>query len=498
LQGIAERQGKSRENTLDINIQLQPKQIELYRLIKDSDYLVIGYGGSKGGAKSHGLRDVLTLLCLEYGGLQTAIFRRISKQLMDNHIVPYFTKYPELRQFYNVQDRIMKFPNGSILRFRSADQEDEIYNIQGSEFDVCAVDEATHFTKKQLDFLRTCVRGKIGFKAKSVWTTNPGNISHTYIKRIFINKQYDENENPRDYYYLPAKVYDNAIWVRDALIRDGLSADDYYGWTDEKRREYCTPENSLYVRNLKGLPKDLQDAYLEGDWDIFGGAFFKNFSRREEIIKPFKIPSEWQLIGSIDPGWSSPCSFGLTARDFEGNYYRIFTYYESQKSPQDHADSINEMIQSCEWTGGRYPQMIMSGKDAFAHKDRYSIMANDVTFADVFNQKGLYLTPAVTDRKQGWWAWKSLMPDKYFVFSGMNEPLTDEISAVISDGKQVEDIQGRGNDPNVSDHALDEQRYGIMGLFQPSPQKEKQKEEINKPGQGITRNFEKVDINSYY
>jgi hypothetical protein len=92
-------------------------------------------------------------------------------------------------------------------------------------------------------------------------------------------------------------------------------------------------------------------------------------------------------------------------------------------------------------------------------------VSSERTFADVFQDEGIYLEKASTDRKNGWWAWKGLMPDRYFVFgSGLNTPLLDEMSAAIADEKQPEDIEGKGNSPEISDHALDEQRYNIMAI----------------------------------
>jgi hypothetical protein len=127
--------------------------------------------------------------------------------------------------------------------------------------------------------------------------------------------------------------------------------------------------------------------------------------------------------------------------------------------------------------GGRKPSIIVSGTDAFAKKERFSVIAHENTFADVFEVEGLFLSPAYNSRKTGWWRWKSLFPSegkppKYFIFEGLNEPLLAEMMSVTYDTKDPEDIKGKGNDPSISDHALDEQRYGIMAMFRPESSKE--------------------------
>jgi hypothetical protein len=114
------------------------------------------------------------------------------------------------------------------------------------------------------------------------------------------------------------------------------------------------------------------------------------------------------------------------------------------------------------------PDLIVSGVDAFSKKDRYAINRTEKTFSDIFQDNGLYLQRAVTDRVIGWWAMKQYMHNqKFYVFSRLNEPFLDELTAAQHDEKNVEDLQGQGNDPEVIDHALDCCRYGVMAL--PAP-----------------------------
>jgi hypothetical protein len=225
----------------------------------------------------------------------------------------------------------------------------------------------------------------------------------------------------------------------------------------------------------------MADALLNRNWYAFSGTFFEDFDS-SMIIEPFRIEKGWTLIGSLDPGFSSPLSFGLKARDFEGNIYRIATYYEAKKSAGEHAPAILDFIKNNKFTGeydkegnfikgsGRMPSVIVAGHDAWARRDRYSVIASDVTLEQVFAEHGLYLTKAVTDRKPGWWAMKSGMREhRYFVFDIYNKPFLEEMQAAIS-GDDPEDLKGKGNDPNISDHALDEDRYGTMEIYTPRQQ----------------------------
>lgn len=455
------------QNTL--SIELQPKQNKLLGLIEDSPYSIIGFGGSNGGAKSHAIREISLILALKYPKINILIFRRLSNDLLENHIIPLFMSHPEFREYFNKTEKILYLPNLSMVNFGYAQREDDIYSFQGKEYDIIFIDEATHSSQVMIEFLRTRNRSKVFPKAKMIMTMNPGNISHAYIKRLFIDKTYLENEDPSDYVFLPAKIYDNVIWSQAALREKGHTVKEYYNnWTEEQRKEF-TLQHSDYAKALSKLPEQLRLAYLEGDWDVFGGMFFRGFNKKWQVIEPFRIPAEWRIVGSVDPGYSSPCAFGLGTVDFKRNYYHIATYYFSNRNPEEHAKAIQEYF----WgekspirllLRDRRPEFIVSGKDAWAKQDRFAIVASEKTFSDVFSEHGLHLIPATTDRIPGWWAVKSLIPDRFYIFDDFNAHLIDEISAAVSDDKVVEDLKGRGNDPDVSDHALDMLRYLIMSI----------------------------------
>jgi hypothetical protein len=492
---------------IQLDIELQPKQRQLLNLVDNSPFRIIGYGGSRGGAKSHGVRDIMLIRRLKYAGTKGLILRRHYHELLDNHIIPFFSKYPQLYKFYNKSEKTLYLPNGSIIRFFHMQYEMDVYKMQGPEYDDIDVDEATHFTQPMLEYLFTINRASNpNITRKMIWTMNPGNVGHLYVKRVLIDREYESNEDPNDFYFLPAKVYDNVVWSLRALAEQGLTPKDYYSWTDEQRRDFCY-KYADYAKDLQKLPYDQMMAWLEGDWDIFGGRFFKLFDKKKMIIPPFKIPRDWKLFGHLDPGWESPCSFGISAYDYEGRRYRVDTYYEAGLTPLQHAERILDFIRECPWTQddtlvnlpygqrGRMPVIIPAGRDAFAKRDRLAIIAHDVTWQDVFEAKGIYLEPANTSRKIGWGAVKDLMAEeKYYVFgkqeidkygneilkSGNNKPVIDFYSSIISDPKDVDDIYGKGNDESIEDHSGDEDRYGVMAGDSP-----KQRKDATEPRTGM-------------
>ena len=60
-------------------ILLQPKQMEF--LLAVEKYSVVGFGGARGGGKSHGLRSVHLARRLKYPGSTGIIFRKTYQEL---------------------------------------------------------------------------------------------------------------------------------------------------------------------------------------------------------------------------------------------------------------------------------------------------------------------------------------------------------------------------------------------------------------------------------
>lgn len=490
---------KQEELNKKLNIWLQPKQQELLEAVLFSSFIYLGYGGARGGAKSHGVRDVAATISFKLN-LTVLIFRRIREELLNNHVYPFLKHYPFLRKYFNKQELVIYHPITGLpaIKFGYAETNEDIEKFQGTEYAVIFIDEATKCTQYQIEFLSTCNRDPQEiFVPKMVLTMNPGGVSHAYVKRIFIDKVYLPNENPSDYYFIQAFVWDNWYWVRKQLRLEveellnkaknkieyskeeftKIMTTMYYSWTDEKRKEYCL-KHSSYAKRLSTLPHDLMMAFLLGDWTVFAGMFFKGLDIKKQIIKPFKIPDGWKLYASLDPGFSSPCSFSISAVDYDWNIYRVANYYESGRSAPQHAEAVYSFIKNLKLTNGRMPERIVADPSAWQKRDRFAAVEDLRTFADHFNEAGIFLEKGVNDRVTGWWNMKDFMTrkekdgkHKYLIFDGYNKPFVDQLLGTMSDNKQSEDIEGRGNNPDVEDHAIDEERYKLMMVSESIPAK---------------------------
>jgi hypothetical protein len=337
------------------------------------------------------------------------------------------------------------------------------FNHHGFEYQFVGFDELTQFILSQYLYLFSRCRSKIPNLSPRVRSsTNPIGEGLVWVRKRFIDgtppgetRWYLADEDP--------DINPKGIMVPEGT-KDALDRLYIPGYLEQN----TYVDRGLHRASVRQMGKLYARALLEHDWYAFSGDFFKMFERKQ-VVKPFPIPQSWDLVGALDPGWTSPCSFSLSAIDHDRNEHRMFTYYVREKNSRQHAQAIKERIKSFPYTEGRMPSMIVAGEDAFYIGTKLEEISSEVTFEDAFEAEGMVLEHAVTDRVLGWWAVKDMMSqNKFFVWEGMNQPFLDEMAGAVHDEKDVEDIKGKGNDPNIPDHALDEQRYRDMAIWKPT------------------------------
>lgn len=423
----------------ELRIALQPKQILLHETVEKTP--ITFYGGAKGGGKSKGLQLLMLLRRFTYARSTGAIFRKTYPELEANHIRPLFQSFPELRQFYNESKKLLILPNGSELQFCHCKNEADVSLYQGREFHDLAIDEAGQWTEAMFRTLLGSNRSaKPEIQVRCILTGNPGGIGHGWLKRIFIERRFNERERPADYAFIQALVDDNA-----ALMDND-------------------PD---YVRRLESEPNEaLRKAYRLGDWNIFAGQFFQEISKEVHFIEPFHIPTHWNRFGAYDYGYNHPAAFGWFANDEDGNTYLYREHVQANTRVDLFAKQINEYTD----TTLLYP--IIAGHDCWTQKSTLRDDALPPTIAEQFQSHGLYLKKAVTDRIQGaaqlrdYLAWQKRPNNKprFFIFNTC--PVSfDCLSRMIHDPDRVEDVlkvDASEGDVMSGDDAYDMIRYGLM------------------------------------
>lgn len=276
----------------------------------------VGFGGARGGGKSWSVRAKAKLLALRYPGIRILIVRRTYPELINNHINILRTELLGIAK-YNDKDKVLKFVNGSTINFAYCDNDKDLDRLQGVEYDIIALDEATQLSEFQMKTITACLRGVNDFPKRVYYTCNPGGQGHSYIKRIFIDKRYEDGEIPEDYTFIQSLATDNKVLMESQ------------------------PD---YIKQLEALPPKLRKAWLEGDWNVYEGQVFEDFFDRPDhyedrqwthVIKPFDIPESWKIYRGLDWGYNKPSAVGWFAISEDDVIYHILELYTCTKTPNE-------------------------------------------------------------------------------------------------------------------------------------------------------------------
>ncbi len=420
-----------------------PDPNEKQKLFLSAKVKHVGYGGARGGGKSWAVRTKAKLLALRYPGIKQLIVRRTYKELTGNHINILRTETLGIAK-YNSTDKVLKFANGSTIEFMYCARNSDLDALQGQEYDVIYLDEATQLSEYQMKAITACCRGVNDFPKRIYYTCNPGGQGHAYVKRIFIDKRYLANENPEDYEFIQALVDDNT-----ALME-------------------AQPD---YVAQLDALPEKLREAWRFGMWDVFEGQVFAEFVDdpehyrdrvRTHVIEPFKIPDSWKIYRGFDWGYAKPFSVGWYAVDHDNVMYRFREMY----------GCTGEADRGVEWTVQRVANEIRRIEETDAQlKGRQitgiadpAIWQEDggESIAETMQRQRVYFHKADHKRLPGKMqchyrlAFNDEGIPRFYVFNTCKHFIRT-IPALIYSETDVEDV-----DTKMEDHIYDEWRYVCM------------------------------------
>lgn len=389
------------------------------------------YGGARGGGKSWAMRRKFILLALRYDGLRLLLLRRTFPELEENHIKLLKAELYGVADYTDKRKEFL-FPNGSAIKCGYCDREDDVYQYQGQEYDVIGLEEATHFTESQMQFIATCNRStRTDFAPRMYYTCNPGGVGHGWVKRLFIDKEYTNAERAEDYSFIPALIYDNKVLM---------------------------DTNPEYITNLQNLPEDMRRAHLEGDWDALMGQFFKEWRRARHVCEPFDIPLHWKRFRAMDWGYNDPCCVLWFAIAPDGRIYVYDEYYQSGRLANEVADTIREK------TGLVKISYTVASPDMWSK--RGAVLKADggisgESIAELFMKCKVPMRPADNARIIGWQRVRGFLSDAadgipYIQVFSNCENLIKEMPGLQYDSHDREDAA------DGSDHSPEALRYGLM------------------------------------
>jgi len=344
----------------------------------------IGYGGARGAGKSWAMRRKFILLASRYPGLRILLLRRTFPELRENHLLPLQLEIGGYVR-YKESEKVFIFPNGARIKLGYCDNENDVLQYQGQEYDVIGFEEATGFTEFQIQFVSTCLRSvRTDFESRIYYTCNPGGVGHSYIKRLFIDREFEGNENPDDYVFISARVWDNKVLMKN---------------------------DPNYIKILDSLPEDLRKAHRDGDWDALAGQFFKEFCKDIHVIEPFVIPDSWTKYVTIDYGLDMLAAYWV-AVDYQRHCYAyrevhepnlIISHAAKRIIEANNGENIKEFYCPPDLDNRRQD----SGKSAL----------------QIFGEHGIIFSISSNDRVNGWLATKELLK----IYDSVDEHTGDPI-----------------------------------------------------------------------
>jgi len=470
-------------NFYSANVFLQERQLAASAAARLCDLpdgpTAIGYGGARGGGKSHWLLAQMGADdCQRYPGLKCLYLRKIGKKNLEHFDDLRRKLFRHLEHDFSPSRGVLTFANGSEIHNGHFQTEGTMDDYTGLEYDVIGIEEATTLTASKYKGLVSVGRtAKPNWRPRVYATTNPGGVGHVWFKRLFVDPYEEKKETGTR--FIPARVTDNSFLNRD------------------------------YVQVLMNSTGWRLDAWYHGRWNIPAGQFFPNFNVDVHVLKDFDERCGVEWFASMDYGFQHYTVVLLACNDSLGNTYIVDEHAERKLVPQLHAPKIEAMFRR-HWIGGNggLREMIEKARRQnhrgmatlvpletgelvglmdprlqealrqesrsltrfVAGADLFATRHDGASIASQYEKLGLKMKPAVMDRVNGWAEIAYRLGDKdkgsaptLFIHERCRR-LIDSISNLQHDPARPEDVLKSDCDEEGAggDDAADALRYLLM------------------------------------
>lgn len=279
-------------------------------LFRTTDSVIIS--GPAGTGKSFQTLLWLHLMMLKWPGTRALVVRKVARSLTGTTLTTFRDKVAReaietnLVHFYGgsaAEPASFRYDNGSRIVVGGLD---EPQRIMGSEVSIVLIDEAIETTQRDIDMLRTRLRGaKTGAYPhyRMILLTNPGVPTHHLRTAEGIRMAYSTHQdNP-------------------SLYQDGA-------WTDEGQR---------YLAELGSLTGVQRQRLLEGRWVALEGVIWPEFDPAVHLVDRFDIPDDWTRYWTVDFGYIHPFVAQWWAVDPDGVLYLYRELVHTKRLVEDHA-----------------------------------------------------------------------------------------------------------------------------------------------------------------
>lgn len=259
---------------------------------------------------------------------------------------------------WNEQKKQWRFNSGAVLAFGYLENEADIYQYQGAEYQFIGFDELTQFTERQYTYLfsrlRRLASANVPLRMRSA--SNPGGIGSDWVQSRFIPDEWTPDQGKEVQIvekdgraFVPARLYDNPHL-----------------------------DQTAYEASLAELDEVTRAQLLEGDWQVrqrgniyrgwsdgYNGHHVITWTQFQQVFGERRIPAHW--LGACGQDWGfdpDPCAtvWNFVAGDngpLSGSVFtpRILTC--RAEIPDDVGDKIKDIEDAQRWAS-RIQYRVMS------------------------------------------------------------------------------------------------------------------------------------------
>lgn len=250
---------------------------------------------------------------------------------------------------------IWTFPScgGAKFQFAHMQHETDRFKYKSSAYTYLAFDELTEFEEIQFLYMQSrlrCADEALVPYLQCRAGSNPDGPGLLWVRNRFIEGREPERvyrtryhldtgeTKTKDEVFIPFRLKDNPV-----LYKSGA-----------------------YEMQLRGLPPEIREAILEGNWYFASGAFLARvWNSKVHVIDDHPVPDGVRIYRSADYGYNKPSSVTWWYLDRDGILTAFYNLYVTNKTPEQLADLIKEVEQEFGlWDGdedGQYGFSTISG-----------------------------------------------------------------------------------------------------------------------------------------
>ena len=295
------------------------------------------------------------------------------------------------------------------------------------------LEEATQFTELVFNVLKACLRGANNFPKRMYLTCNPDGVGFLWVKRLFVSREYEPDENPEDYEFIQSLVDDNKILME------------------------ADPE---YVKQLDSLPEDMRKRWRYGSWEVSEAQYFGEFDRNVHTCEPFIIPADWRRYRAFDYGLDMLACYWIAV----DNLHNCYVYKELCQSDLPISTAARKILDFTNEDEMIY--LTLAPPDLWNRSQE-----TGKSKAILFGEAGLSLAESNNDREAGWLAIKELLKvdangsPRLHIFTNCKR-LIKHLPELQRDPKKPTDC---ATEPHDITHSPDALRYFAIYWTRPAP-----------------------------